>query len=104
MWRSCGDRSVYCLEGVDLPDEVSILNVYAPDDMGLQASREADLLGGVTAIHGVARHITDGNGSDALYLESGNEREEDLDIRLIPYYAWNNRGVSEMTVWLPRRY
>ena len=23
-------------------------------------------------------------------------------IRLIPYYAWGNRGVSYMSVWLPR--
>ena len=95
---------VYCLEGVDLPAGVSILDVYAPDDMGLSASREDDLLGGVMAIKGVARHITERNGSTVLYLEAGNEREEDLDITLIPYYAWNNRGVSEMTVWLPRRY
>ena len=95
---------VYCLEGHDLPDGVSILDVYAPDDMALGASQEDDLLGGVMAIKGVARHITERNGSDALYREAGNEREADLDITLIPYYAWNNRGISEMTVWLPRRY
>ena len=95
---------VYCLEGLDLPEGVSILDVYAPDDMGLSASREDDLLGGVMAIRGVARHITEGNGSQALYLEAGKEREDNLAVTLIPYYAWNNRGISEMTVWLPRRY
>ena len=95
---------VYCLEGVDLPAGVSILDVYAPDDMGLEASVEADLLGGVTAIKGAARRVSDGNGSTGLYREAGNEREEALDITLIPYYAWNNRGVNEMTVWLPRRF
>jgi DUF1680 family protein len=26
-----------------------------------------------------------------------------LDLRLIPYYAWGNRGPSEMTVWMPLR-
>ena len=25
-------------------------------------------------------------------------------IRLIPYYAWGNRGKSEMTVWMPAAY
>ncbi len=95
---------VYCLESLDLPDDVSILDVYAPADMGLTASREEDLLGGVMAIKGVARHITDDNGSQALYLEAGKEREADLAVTLIPYYAWNNRGINEMTVWLPRRY
>jgi len=22
-----------------------------------------------------------------------------MEIRLVPYYAWNNRGVGEMNVW-----
>ena len=25
-------------------------------------------------------------------------------VRLIPYYAWGNRGKSEMTVWMPVDY
>lgn len=95
---------VYCLEGVDLPDDVSILEVHAPDDMGLQARRDHHLLGGVTVVEGKARRVVEENGSDALYRDIGSEREEDLDIKLIPYYAWNNRGITEMTVWLPRRY
>ena len=95
---------VYCLEGADLPEGVSILDVYAPDDMRLTAKLEDDLLGGVTAIRGLARHITERNGAAGLYREAGDEREADLEITLIPYYAWNNRGVNEMTVWLPRRY
>ncbi len=27
---------------------------------------------------------------------------KDSPLNLIPYYAWNNRGVSSMTVWFPR--
>ena len=95
---------VYCLEGVDLPDDVSILEVYAPDDMQLIDSMQEDLLGGVTVIKGKARRIVEAVAAPALYLEAGNEQEEELDITLVPYYAWNNRGISEMTVWLPRRY
>ncbi len=95
---------VYCLEGVDLPADVSMLEVHAPDDMQLQATHEADLLGGVVTIMGTARQLVDENGPSALYWEAGDEREEPLDIKLIPYYAWNNRGISEMTVWLPRRF
>ena len=95
---------VYCLEGIDLPDGVSILEVYAPDDMEFSASARQELLGGVTVINGKARRVTENGAANALYLEAGNEHEADLDITLIPYYAWNNRGISEMTVWLPRRY
>ncbi len=95
---------VYCLEGMDLPAGVSILEVYAPDDMPLEAKMESELLGGVVTIAGQARRLYEENGATALYLEAGREQEEALDIRLIPYYAWNNRGVDEMTVWLPRRF
>ena len=94
---------VYCLEGVDLPDDVSILEVHAPGDMQFETSQEKDLLGGVTVVKGKARRIVEQNHSASLYFDVGNEREEDLDITLIPYYAWNNRGIAEMTVWLPRR-
>jgi len=31
----------------------------------------------------------------------GEEASEALGIKLIPYYAWNNRGTPDMTVWLP---
>ena len=24
-----------------------------------------------------------------------------IDVKLVPYYAWGNRGRSEMSVWLP---
>ena len=95
---------VFCLEGIDLPDDVSILDVYAPDDMQLQAEMTSDLLGGVMTVKGIARRMIDANGASGLYREAGKEEEEDLDIRLIPYYAWNNRGIHEMTVWLPRSF
>lgn len=36
----------------------------------------------------------------ALYAPAQPSREEDADIRLIPYYAWANRGEGEMRVWL----
>ena len=29
------------------------------------------------------------------------QAEKTVDIRLIPYYAWGNRGKGEMTVWMP---
>ncbi len=95
---------VYCLEGVDLPEDVSILEVFAPDNMQLTPSKEDDLLGGVTVIRAVARRLQEWNSSNTLYIEAGKEKEEELPITMIPYYAWNNRGVNEMTVWLPRRY
>ncbi|QQE10001.1 glycoside hydrolase family 127 protein [Planctomycetota bacterium] len=35
-----------------------------------------------------------------LIDEQGNSKES--QIQMIPYYAWNNRGVGSMSVWMPR--
>lgn len=33
-----------------------------------------------------------------LYAKRGGE-EEEICLKLIPYFAWANRGESEMTTW-----
>ena len=43
---------------------------------------------------------------DRLYREIKPTRRESpageaIDITLIPYHAWANRGISQMSVWLP---
>ena len=35
---------------------------------------------------------------DGLYTEHPAE-EEVIPLRLIPYFAWANRGITEMTTW-----
>lgn len=95
---------VYCLESQDLPDSVSVLEVFAPRDMHLTPTFEADVLGGVTVLNGVAQRIHDSEQNELLYSEVGEEVEVPIDLTLIPYYAWNNRGISEMTVWFPRKF
>ncbi len=37
--------------------------------------------------------------ADALYTPYRAPKEEDAALRLIPYYAWANRGEGEMRVW-----
>ena len=36
-----------------------------------------------------------------LYRELPRTAPRPVDLRLIPYHAWGNRGRSEMTVWMP---
>jgi uncharacterized protein len=67
---------VYCAEAVD--NEGKALNSALKDTSRLTATRDEDLLGGVTVIQG--------NG-----------------LALIPYYAWSHRGEGEMVVWLERQ-
>ncbi len=38
---------------------------------------------------------------DALYQEYMDRGYEKIQARMIPYFAWDNRGMGEMRVWLP---
>jgi len=39
--------------------------------------------------------------TDTFLLALGAGGWDNLPVRLIPYYAWANRGISHMTVWMP---
>jgi hypothetical protein len=92
---------VYCLESTDLPENINISDVSIPSDIVLHSRYDRELLGGIVALKGKARIHPAGNWDNTLYrpLDRGKNRE--IDLRLIPYYAWDNRGDSEMTVWMP---
>jgi len=75
---------VYCLESVDLPEGVAMDQVRLPADIRLTPRHRKDFLGGLTVLEG--RLVT---------------KAEALPIRLIPYYAWANRGPAKMEVWIP---
>ena len=94
---------VYCLESVDLPKRVSIDDVRLPRDARWKVRHDRDLLGGVTVLE------TEGVGvmertvypAQALYRPASGGPTRLVALRLIPYYAWCNRGPSQMTVWIP---
>jgi len=72
---------VYCAEGAD--NGGGVLGLAIPDDAGFTAKFDPALLNGVVVLSGSA-----GWGRP---------------VRLIPYFAWANRGPGEMAVWFPRR-
>jgi DUF1680 family protein len=50
-----------------------------------------------------ARVASPAKESHALYRPLPAIDAKSVSLRLIPYYAWSNRGPSEMSVWLPVR-
>ncbi len=93
--------TVYCLEAADLPAGVRVHEVHLPRDIVLTPRHDPALLGGVTVLEGLACRRTNPDWTGKLYAELPAEADEPLPIRLIPYYAWLNRGKHEMRVWLP---
>jgi hypothetical protein len=92
---------VYCLESIDLPKVTSVQAVAVPRGTRFTPRFDRDLLGGVVVLEGKAEAAPATAWGDELYRDFKPSATRSLHIKLIPYYAWANRGKSEMTVWMP---
>ncbi len=92
---------VYCLESPDLPAGVTVPSIALPRGIALTPRYDPKLLGGVTVLEGRAGSASEAAWGNELYRELRPAAPRPVDVKLIPYYAWANRGRSEMTVWLP---
>jgi uncharacterized protein len=90
---------VYCLESADLPNQ-NVFNVMIPANIKLQPVPMKIDIGSVMALTGEAKILQKTNWKNTLYKEV-NTRISPVKIKLIPYYAWANRGQTDMTVWMP---
>jgi len=116
---------VYCIELPKKEGGKDTWNngVFLPENIELTPQHQKDFLGGVTVLKGKAltakgrdKFIRDNAGAEAP--KSATATDERLyrplaprslppaeggavEISLIPYYAWANRGLSYMEVWIP---
>jgi DUF1680 family protein len=93
---------VYCLESPDLPPGVKISDVRIPGDTELRARFDSRLLGGVVVLDGKILTRAGDSWNGKLYREVQPEKFQTNSVKFIPYSVWQNRGASEMSVWLPR--
>ena len=91
---------VYCLESADLAEGVDIDDVRVPRHAKWAARYASNLLAGVTVLETTAMVRSD-NPMKELYRPLAKKSAQPTSLRLVPYYAWNNRGSGDMTVWLP---
>lgn len=98
---------VYCLESEDLPKGVRMEDVALSSAVSRDAfePRMETIAGaGVMTLTVPALQIPRAQGADAaLYSEADPAPPRNIKVKLVPYYAWGNRGESEMTVWIPVR-
>jgi DUF1680 family protein len=90
---------VYCVETPDLPEGTDILDVYLPERSKLVAEHRPEFLGGMTTIQ--ADVLLRTHTKDGMYRTLHRPEWKAANVQFVPYYAWSNRGESEMTVWLP---
>ena len=93
---------LYCLESPDLPEDVSLWDVHIPNDIRLEPVDVGELPFGARVLEGEAVHRREREWGDAeLYRPVQALSFDSVRLRLIPYFAWANRGPSAMSVWLP---
>ena len=90
---------VYCVESPDLPKGTDILDVYIPEGSRLEAKYDSGFLGGMTTIRGDV--LLRADNKPGMYRTLDRPMWKPARVQFVPYYAWSNRGESEMTVWLP---
>jgi hypothetical protein len=97
---------VYCLESVDLPSTIRLEDVLMPLSADLKPVRTIIEGSPMMMLEGEALVQKRDDWSNTLYREVNSVRDfnaetKPIKVRLVPYYAWGNRGHSEMSVWLP---
>ncbi len=91
---------VYCLENMDIEGGHKIDNVVIPASIELTPKKITIEGSPIVALEGTALLSEKVDWENALYRDL-TKADQKVNIRLVPYYAWGNRGKSEMTVWMP---
>ena len=92
---------VYCLERQDVEGGHPISDIALPANMALTEVPMTIDGHQFIALEGQAllRH-NDPWDNNTLYRELSKQPATKVNIRLIPYYAWDNRGIQDMSLWL----
>lgn len=91
---------VYCLESIDIEGGKRIDDVLIPTDIKLTPKKITIEGSPIVALQGTAKLANNTSWEGTLYRPVG-QANQTVNISLIPYYAWGNRGKAEMTVWMP---
>jgi hypothetical protein len=97
---------VFCMENLDQANRERMMNIagYSAQLAAETTSRfDSGLLDGVMVLEHPGK-VSSPPSDARLYFpetEAAKTEETPATLRLIPYYAWANRGPSAMQVWIP---
>ncbi|MBQ3080689.1 MAG: glycoside hydrolase family 127 protein [Clostridia bacterium] len=89
---------VYCLEEFDNGRNLNLIKL--PKNAAFAIEND-EALGNIPVLSSSAvRETNEGWDEYELYADRHEPKTAPIRARFIPYYAWNNRGVGEMCVWV----
>jgi DUF1680 family protein len=98
---------IYCLEEYDQAKGVNLLDVEIDPSIKLTERWQADLLGGLMTVQVSGfQPSRSARTENELYHPLAARNKKKLSLRkikltAIPYFAWGNRGIGPMRVWIP---
>lgn len=97
---------VYCLEDIDQEIKGRLLDVEIDKNEPLITKWEGDLLNGVMVVEAKGQFIDIEGWRGHLYQQTKfpiQETTHPARLVAIPYYAWGNREIGGMRVWIPEK-
>lgn len=91
---------VYALESADLPEGVLLEQAAFRRGTALEPV-EAEVAGHRVVALDTELAVLPTGAASGLYDDLDDAPLRSVRARLIPYFAWGNRGAGEMSVWLP---
>lgn len=90
---------VYCLEEED--NGAQLQEIYLDEKLQFEEKYEENLLKGVVTLRTEGKRVSGkGWNPDTLYRTYSGKQYREQRLKFIPYYAWANRSVGEMEVWV----
>jgi DUF1680 family protein len=92
---------VYCIESTDLLADKNMWDIIIPASVSFKPEKIKINDTEVTGLRGKVKYNNASPFNNQLYRRVSAPRLENITVTLVPYFAWSNRGPSEMTVWMP---
>jgi len=91
---------VYCLESDQLPAKISVNDVAL--NLKSKFTTNNFILNNRNLVSIDAEAVINSNNSwnKTLYKPLSSKNADAVQVKLIPYFAWGNKGKGEMTVWM----
>jgi hypothetical protein len=94
---------IYCMENPDA-DVETLDDILLLSDAEFYAT-DYEILGKkLVALETKAAYLRKKQDRRALYQPLKIEGIDIIPVRMIPYFAWDNRGYGEMRIWMPIMY
>ncbi|GAA3783935.1 glycoside hydrolase family 127 protein [Flavobacterium ginsengiterrae] len=93
---------VYCLESDQLPAKISVNDVALKLNSKFTTNNFTLNNRNLVSIEAEAVINPNNSWNKALYKPLSSKDATSVPVKLVPYFAWGNKGQGEMTVWMSR--